>query len=67
MEFTRTEIRSIKAYMEMGFSRAEAVKVRIFDVLANLIFCEMTEEERYSEENEPLLKRYDDLMKELGI
>ena len=67
MEFTRTEIRSIKAYMEMGFSRAEAVKVRIFDVLGNLIFCEMTEEERYSEENEPLLERYNRLMEELGI
>jgi hypothetical protein len=64
---TRNEIRSIKGYMDQGFTRAESVKMRVCDVLGNLLFCEMTEDERYSEENEHLLARYENLVKELGI
>ena len=67
MTFTRNEIRSIKAYEAQGFTHAEALKMRICDVLSNLLFCEMTEEERYSEENATLLERYESLVKELGI
>lgn len=64
---TRNEIRSIKGYMGQGFTHAESVKMRVCDVLGNLLFCEMTEEERYSEENEHLLERYENLVKELGL
>lgn len=64
---TRNEIRSIKGYMEQGFTRAESVKMRVCDVLGNLLFCEMTEDERYSEKNEHLLERYESLVKELGL
>lgn len=63
----RNEIRSIKGYMDQGFTRTESVKMRVCDVLGNLLFCEMTEEERYSEENEHLLERYKNLVKELGL
>jgi hypothetical protein len=61
------KIRSIKFYTVQGFSHKEAVQMRIFDVLAIRLFCEMTEEERYSEENEHLVKRYENLMAQLGI
>lgn len=64
---TRNEIRSTKFYMGQGFSHKEAVQMRVFDVLSNRLFCEMTEEERYSEENEHLVKRYENLMAQLGI
>ena len=67
MKSTRNEIRSIKAYMEQGFTRGEAVKMRIFDTLHNLLFCEMSEDERYSEENLPLIEKYESLIVELGI
>lgn len=67
MKSTRNEIRSIKAYMEQGFTRGEAVKMRIFDTLHNLLFCEMDEDERYSEENLPLIEKYESLIVELGI
>jgi len=64
---TRNKIRSIKGYMDQGFTRAESVKMRVCDVLGNLLFCEMTEDERYSEQNEHLLERYENLVKELGL
>jgi hypothetical protein len=67
MRFTRNKIRSTKAYEAQGFTRAESVKMRVCDVLGNLLFCEMTEDERYSEENKHLLERYENLVKELGI
>ena len=67
MRFTRNEVRSIKAYMEQGFTHSEAVKMRIFDTLHNLLFCEMDEDERYSEENLPLIEKYESLIVELGI
>jgi hypothetical protein len=61
------KIRSIKFYTAQGFSHKEAVQMRIFDVLAIRLFCEMTEEKRYSEENAHLIKKYDGLMAQLGI
>ena len=67
MRFTRNEIRSIKAYEAQGFTHAEAIKMRVFDTLHNLLFCEMTEDERYSEENLPLNEKYESLIVELGI
>jgi hypothetical protein len=67
MRYTRNEVRSIKAYMGQGFTHGEAVKMKIFDILHNKLFCDMDEDERYSDENLPLIEKYENLIVELGI
>lgn len=63
---TKNTIYTAEEYMAQGFTAEEVPLITYFDILHNTL-CDMTKEERESEEVQPIWERYERLVKILKL